>query len=326
MEQILQAIKENRVLNILLNPRGTISRKEYWFALLLIIGMSAVLLQTNLITSYVTNMIYENVEYDSFSGGILHLGNSMLSGIGYLPLIPYNFIALYSSFIIVFKRAKGHFSTPIKWLLGALSYLFIVSLNAQYTSMTFWQSDIYNGEPIFQKFQILLFVLLGLAILPVIILSCLPSEDEIEDSKYGSLNFLFKVVGLNVIALIFFTLLALSIIGSRGYFSISSSTSFLGSSGGIAYIVTLFFLIVKRAQDAKIPVYLPISIILGLTLFVSSILVAISFGIFTQISITVILIPVLISFLLSIYNALAFVFIALPTKEPLALDEFEFKE
>lgn len=325
MEQILQAIKENRVLNILLNPKGTISRKEYWFALLLIIAMSGVILQTNLIVSYLTNSIYQNIEYDSFSG-MLHLGNSMLSGISYLPLIPYSFIVLYSSFIIVFKRAKGHFSTPIKWFLGALSYLLIVSINAQYTYLSLIQSSLYNEDPIFREFQIILFLLLGLGILSVIILSCLPSEDEIEDSRYGSINFLFKVIGLNVIALIFFTLLALSIIGSRGYYSISSSTSLLAIAGGIAYLVTLVFLIVKRAQDARIPVYLPIALILGLTVFISSTLVAISFGVFTKISITVVLIPILISLLLSIYNALAFVFVALPSKESLYLEEFNFKE
>lgn len=320
MDKLIKQIKENRVVNILLNHNGTLTRKEYWFAMIMLFLFSTVPLTSHQAIYSLVSIMSENI---SFNGEIQHISgfylvNNVLSSLSYLPLLPYASIVLYSSFIITFKRTKGHFNNPVRWLLGLCTYLVPISISMLRSTFTY--TYLVQDNPIIaNQLSILIYALIALAFISVIILSCLPNpDDEREyDNKYGSINFTFKLMGVNLIYAILLGLIYIWIISSNNILGGSSSTGQLPLFAvSLAYLTMTIFLIVKRSQDANLPVYIPLTVMIMTTIITSSLIICSTLELIKQITFTVTLIPTFFFILISVLNALFFIFIALPTKAP----------
>lgn len=319
MDKLLQQIKENRVVNILLNPKGTLSRKEYWFAMLMLLLLFTVPISSIQNVYKLINFISTNIPYN---GGLdqvnnLYIVSNMLSSLNFLPLLPYTFIVLYSSFIITFKRARGHFNNPVKWLLGVFTYFIPISIGMlqNFINYEYMRSE---GSLINTQLIIMICLFMGLGIISFIILSCLPSTDKESDydNKYGSINFTFKLMGVSLLYGILLGLIYIWII-SKSIFGAYSSTGQLPLFAiSLAYLGTFIFLIIKRSQDAKLPVYIPLIILISVIIITSATMLLFALEIVKQVTFAVTLIPTFFFMLTAVFNALFFIFIALPTKAP----------
>lgn len=251
LKQLTKQIFDNRILNILFNPNISISRREYWAALVFIFLCTTLHLSETAFGGALNSFFYQ-YEIEKYLL-VQQVFNPFLPN-----FIPYSAILLYASFVVSYKRCKTIGLDGFRWVAGLLTFLLLSTPGAALMlgAMDFGH-QINNA--FISDLNIVMCVISAVGILTVLLLSFGGSlaVDEKKETANGSINFLFKLFLLWVVGG-----LAMLIY----LFSVDFSLAKSGNEIPI-YVITAIIMIiyigqiVLRATDAGLHIVIPLCII-----------------------------------------------------------------
>lgn len=316
---------KNKFLRLLFDPRGTISRREYWACLLFLLFL---LFSSNLWYTWheiLSKFGANSMSISDYDGRVIPYIKYVFSSL--TAILYFTSIATaISVFVVTIKRASAlGFSRVKGWLMAIGTYLLYFSINGIYTAMSYYNEtdSLYRDRGgdtsviTYINIGLGLFMLIGLII--IIMLSRQTGEDYSEEIDYNAYDSIKSLFGLAKFYLIYIAVLVLWIwlapyIGKPSVYLMS-----LFSLGMLCFYISIF---IRRSNDAGVSWgYFVGAIVVLLVSIASFIYLKVNDDYLEDHPMVQILFERFCYLLLNLYSIYTFVLIVLPTRRRLMMDD-----
>lgn len=294
----------NYLFRLLFDYRGTITRREYWAGLVVVLMCISIIITATAQSTILTTIMFrlKGVEFGSAYALI-----SPILNISFPFGVPFSFIGLYISLILTVKRCRTlSISTTNAILMGLFTYLIFPCTYGSFYAIVGTESIFRYYTVSMTSVIIALIIIVFIGITSILYISSKTSnKDEYSVyQRFDSIRCLFAIAKLMLLAY-----LAGIFIYYYNQYHYTEAIIYIALA---ICILAYLFIYIKRGNDAGIKASLILSIFAGFILLYGSII----YSMYAHISS-----PVLFSLCNIILNLLSnaiylatFVLIALPSK------------
>lgn len=317
---------DNKIFRMLFDPRGIITRREYWAGLILLLMITSASYIEIFFGSF-SSMLYgrnsqETLLFSIYFGGALNMLQP--------KFIPYIFIFLFCSFVITIKRCRTlGYNRYTGWILGLFTYLLFAGLRTLFYIGMIISSSINDPSMddmgIYPAMFYLAGVLVLFVVLGIILIVVLSRKVELDNTvvisrNYDSFRYIFDQWKLGVVYIVIgvVVLLCWSLFssGNYHYLDIIGQLTIIQTFLSFVYLCVYIAITIRRVQDAGVNIILFLSILFVYIMITGGMvcLYYIKEPLFSNSKILV-FIAQFYYWLVNIVTVLCFILIALPSKE-----------